>query len=316
MLADWESVSSYSESKDAQILFNSAYLVYQLKLAVRTATALGETDDAETYAATAQKISIGVHAAYYNAATETYVAHDNGNVSYQGFNVVALMAGLVPSAGGVEDAVLASLERQITVEKSGHLDTGLFNTYLMATLLSSPRGTAGKRRDDLLLTMATIPTYPGYGWLITQGLGTWPETWSIGSVAGGKSLIHGCMNGFGLWFPQGILGVRADPAFPGFSRFTVRPAFGINITQAEGKVATPRGAVGVAWTTPSATAATLKLVVPFNTIATVWLPAKAAGAVSEGGKPATSSATFVRQDGADTVWEVGSGDYAFSFVTP
>ena len=312
MLADWQSVSSYAESPDAQILFNSAYLVYQLKLAVRTATALGEMDDAMTFAATAQKISMGVHATYYDAAKKTYFARENGNVSYQGFNVVALMAGLVPSAGGVEDDVLATLEHQITVEKSGHLDTGLFNTYLMATLLSSPRGSARKRHDDLLLTMATIPTYPGYGWLITQGLGTWPETWKIGAVAGGKSLIHGCMNGFGLWFPQGILGVRADPDFPGFSRFTVRPAFSINIMHAEGKVATPRGAVSVSWTTPSATATTLKLVVPFNSIATVWLPATAASAVSEGGKPATSSATFMRQDGADTVWEVGSGEYAFA----
>ena len=95
----------------------------------------------------------------------------------------------------------------------------------------------------------------------------------------------------------------------------MRPAFGINITPAEGKVATPHGAVSVSWTTPSATATTLKLVVPFNTVATVWLPATAASAVSEGGKPATSSATFVRQDGADTVWEVGSGEYAFATVT-
>jgi alpha-L-rhamnosidase len=316
MLADWQSVSSYAEIEDAQILFNSAYLVYQLKLAARTATALGETDDAKTYASTAQTISAGVHATYYDAASKSYFARNgHANVSYQGFNVVALMAGLVPSAGGVEDDVLAMLEHQITVEKSGHLDTGLFNTYLMATLLSSPRGSAQKRRDDLLLTMATTPTYPGYGWLVTQGLGTWPETWKIGSVAGGASLIHGCMNGFGLWFPQGILGVRADPDFPGFSRFAVRPAFGINITQAEGKVATPHGAVSVSWTTPSATATTLKLVVPFNTVATVWLPATAASAVSEGGKPATSSATFVRQDGADTVWEVGSGEYAFATVT-
>ena len=162
MLADWQSVSPYAESPDAQILFNSAYLVYQLKLAVRTATALGETDDATTFAATAQKISMGVHATYYDAANKSYsVRNVNENVSYQGFNVVALMAGLVPSAGGVEDDVLETLEHQITVEKSGHLDTGLFNTYLMATLLSSPRGSAQKRRDDLLLTMATIPTYPG-----------------------------------------------------------------------------------------------------------------------------------------------------------
>ena len=71
----------------------------------------------------------------------------------------------------------------------------------------------------------------------------------------------------------------------------------ISITQAEGKVATPRGAVSISWTTPSATATTMKLVAPFNSIAAVWLPATAASAVSAEGKPATSSATFVRGHG-------------------
>ena len=36
---------------------------------------------------------------------------------------------------------------------------------------------AGPRRNDLLLQIATVTTYPGYGYHIEQGCTTWPETW-------------------------------------------------------------------------------------------------------------------------------------------
>ena len=55
----------------------------------------------------------------------------------------------------------------------------------------------------------------------------------------------------------------------------------------------------------------LNLTVPFNTVLQVWIPAVSAAHVTEGGALASVAAHFLRQDGEDTVWAVGSGRYCF-----
>lgn len=59
---------------------------------------------------------------------------------------------------------------------------------------------------------------------------------------------------------------------------------------------------------------TLGLTIPANALATVWIPAAAAADVMEGGVPAAQApgVAFLRQAGAETVWAVGSGVYAFT----
>ena len=55
------------------------------------------------------------------------------------------------------------------------------------------------------------------------------------------------------------------------------------------------------------------MTIPANTTATVYVPAKDAAAVTEGGKPAGEAAgvKFVRMEGGCAVYEVGSGEYRF-----
>lgn len=310
-LGDWQTPHG-CESAPRNVLFNNAFFVHQLGLAGEVAAAVGApANDTAAYASWAATVGAAVHDTYYDSSAASY-AVDGGSV--QGDNVVCLMAGLVPDAA--VDGVLASLEHQITVEKQGHLDTGTFNTWLMAKLLAAPAGTAPaarKRRDALLLQMAVNPTAPGYGYLVSElGLSTWPEKWSAGSVAGGASLLHGTLNGFGLWFPQGLLGVQPTGT-PG--RVDVFPAYEAGLGRASGAVATPLGAVSVSWQAAVGTAGiALNLTVPFNTVATVRIPAKSAAAVTEGSGAAAVAATFLRQEGADTVWLVGSGSYRFRSV--
>jgi alpha-L-rhamnosidase len=58
---------------------------------------------------------------------------------------------------------------------------------------------------------------------------------------------------------------------------------------------------------------TLRAVVPANTRATIYVPAKAAETVTESGKPAAKSegVRFLRMEGDAAVYEVGSGAYEF-----
>ena len=74
---------------------------------------------------------------------------------------------------------------------------------------SSGSGSSGGSGNALLFTMAMQPEWPSYASLVTSaGLTTWPETWGVTSVAGAVSRMHGTLNGLGLWFTQGVLGVQ------------------------------------------------------------------------------------------------------------
>ncbi len=58
---------------------------------------------------------------------------------------------------------------------------------------------------------------------------------------------------------------------------------------------------------------TVEVTIPANTTATVYVPAKDAGSVSESGKPAAKAAgvKFLRMENAAAVYAVGSGTYRF-----
>lgn len=312
-LGDWQSPHGCGSSADSS-LYNNAYFVYVLKLGAKVARIVGApAEDVARFAAAAAAIGTITHSSFYDSSKKRYAAGGN---SYQGHQVLPLVAGLVPET--LVSTVLASLVDQIVVEKQNHVDTGLHTTYFMAKLLSTP----AVARDDLLLAMATNPTAPSYAWLVLQNLTTWPETWSIKPVAGAASLMHGTLNGFSLWFPQSLVGVRADHDDPGFQAFTIQPAYASGIHAANGTAATPYGPVAVQWTiAPEGVESgsfqkevfTLALSIPFNTVAKVWIPARSERDVMEGGKPASQQqCTFLRQDGGNTVWQLGAGTYSFA----
>lgn len=327
---DWETPHGSEDSGTPEsILFNNCYLVYILKLTAQVATILGDGNVAANYTAAAAAIGAATHRAFYNASSTTYLD------SRQTHLLMPLVSGLVPSS--LEDSVKGALEREITVTQSGHLDTGLHGTYFLTRYLTS----LAVERDDLLFLMSNQTTFPSYGWLLSQNYTTWPEEWP-----GSGSRMHGCFNGIGLWFQQGLLGVRLDltgqaTAVP----LTVKPAYCVgDVTWARGSTATPYGLLSNEWTcanktatsspssdfssravvahsdgsgaAPSTTACvTHSLVIPGNAQVTLWIPSASPTEVYESGGPALSApgVCLIRQEGRLwSVWSVGSGSYNFS----
>jgi alpha-L-rhamnosidase len=74
-----------------------------------------------------------------------------------------------------------------------------------------------------------------------------------------------------------------------------------------------RGRISSHWT-QTANSFLLKVSIPANTTATVFIPAKPGALTTEGGKPASASkgVNFLRHDNGRAVFAVGSGDYEFS----
>ena len=88
------------------------------------------------------------------------------------------------------------------------------------------------------------------------------------------------------------------------------PATGL--TSARGSYQSVHGKIESEWTYSDGQF-TLRAVIPANTRATVYVPAKAAETVTESGKPAAQAegVRFLRMERDAAVYEVGSGTYEF-----
>jgi len=276
------------------LFFNNCYRFWTVRRMARIAELLGRAEDAARYGEQAEAIRRIVHEEFYDPETATYA---NGEQPYLAF---PLLAGLTPPE--LVPAVMAELEREILVEKSGHVDSGIHGTYFLLKHLAE----AG--RHDLIHEMVSKTDYPSWGHMLEQGATTIWEQWD-----GVHSLCHSSFLSVGAWFTRGVVGIRPDPLHPGYEHFFVAPALVGDLSWAKASFDSIRGPIASSWEVRG-DAVILKVEVPPNTRATVSVPADDAGGVTEGGGPAgeAEGVRFLRAEAGAAVYEVGSGSYAFA----
>ena len=71
----------------------------------------------------------------------------------------------------------------------------------------------------------------------------------VGSKVGTRSLNHPMQGGFDAWFYQGVLGINADPAEPGFHHVILRPQMTRELRWAKGGYEGPYGRIVSDWRT-------------------------------------------------------------------
>jgi alpha-L-rhamnosidase len=162
-------------------------------------------------------------------------------------------------------------------------------------------------RNDLIYTMATQKTYPGWGCMLEQGATTVWEEWN-----GNNSRLHSTLMAIGNWFSEGVGGVRPDPEHPGYKRFLLQPGIVGEVNWARNSFNSPYGQIRSEWRYESGRFK-LDLQVPPNSSALVSLPARSAEAIREQGRPLAKSAgvRFVQMAGERAVLECASGHYRF-----
>jgi alpha-L-rhamnosidase len=154
--------------------------------------------------------------------------------------------------------------------------------------------------------------FPSYGYMIRNGATTIWEEWD-----GDNSQIHNTMISVGLWFIEGLGGIRYDERAPGFKHFIAAPGIESGLKKVDASLTTGYGKIVSAWRVEG-DALTWDLTVPANTTATVTLPATALEMVRESGKPATSQPGIARPTAANGLFrcEVASGTYHFTSKSP
>jgi len=316
-LGDW-----YSVEDTPLALINTPAHVHYADVVSRTAAMLGETDEAQKYAAVAARLRQALNQKLLDPATGIYgqpgwvVVHGKhvllpksleqlhsvwwtgDRPCTQGGQVMALAMDVPPKEvrGQVEQALLKEIEAH-----HGRLSTGFVATPYLLRVLRDLAPEAGWK-------MTTTEEFPS--WLsMTRGSGSdvMKETWN-----GGAALMPSLGGNIAAWNMESLAGIRPDPEGPGFKKTIIKPNMVGDLQWVNAHHDSPYGRILSNWKREGGKIS-MDVTIPANTTATVFVPAKDAAGVTESGKPAgeTEGVKFLRMENNAAVYAVGSGTYQF-----
>jgi alpha-L-rhamnosidase len=167
-------------------------------------------------------------------------------------------------------------------------------------------------RPDVAWTIATQTTRPSWGYMLSKGATTIWERWDCDTRDPGmnsEALLMQAGN-MDAWLYQTLAGIR--PAVPGFKKIIIKPEVVGDLTWVKAHYDSVHGRISSEWH-QSAGRFDLRVTIPANTTAEVYVPAKTVANMSEGGQPAVQATggKFLRMENDAAVFEVASGKYEF-----
>lgn len=253
--------------------------------------------EAAAYAERAEHIRRAFNEAFFNEETGSYATGS------QTANAMPYVLGMVPE--GREDEVFAALVKALEANDYGVTAGDVGHRYLLRAL-------AKGGRPDLVYAMHHRTDRPGYGWQIVHGKTSLTEAWD-----GGSSQNHFMLGHIMEWFYRHLVGIAPDPEQPGFKNIIIKPQPVRELEWAEASYESVRGPISVRWEREN-DRFDLRVSVPANATATVFVPATDVDEVSERGRPIADreNITFLRQEDGHAVFSVASGDYHFNTKDP
>ncbi|MEP7256899.1 MAG: family 78 glycoside hydrolase catalytic domain [Flavitalea sp.] len=285
-ISDHEALDPKPEALSA-----SAFYYHHVLLGAEFAGILGKTEDAIKYAAQAKNIREAITAKYMVPGTGRF---DNATESAQ---IFALYYGLSTEKENSKKRLMDEFERH-----DWHLSTGIFTTKMLFDVLSH------EEMNDKAYRIANQRTFPGWGHMIDNGATTLWETWAFPEEDASRN--HPMFGSILEWFYASLLGIR--PAAPGFEKITIRPQPAGDLTWAKGSYLSVKGKISSEWKIDN-NQFHLKVEIPANTSALVYIRSKENNPVTESGRPIGNEGMLklLRYEKGYAVVEVGSGSYSF-----
>jgi hypothetical protein len=264
------------------------------RVMAQIARAIGQDGDVRRHEDLAVAIGAAFNAKFFHAETGSYAT---GSQTAQ---AMPLVLGLVPD--GQRERVLAVLLKDIAERGNAVTAGDVGYRYLLRAL-------ADNGHSDVIHAMNNQSERPGYGYQLARGATSLTEAWDANPSSSQNHFMLGQIN---EWFYQDLAGLGVDPTSPGFKNTVVRPQPVAGITWAEASHESPYGLIQVRWEWRHGKFI-LQVTVPANATATVFVPARESGTVTESGRPVAQveGVKFLRRDGDRDVLAIGSGSYAF-----
>jgi alpha-L-rhamnosidase len=295
--------SDYPGATTDKDLLATCYFYHSTNLLRKTAKILGKEADVKDYSQLLGKIK--------DAFAKEYITPNGRMVSNtQTAYVVALSFGLVPD----EMEAVAAKRLADDVNAFEHLTTGFLGTPDLCHILTK----YGYLKEAYMLLYRT--GYPSWLYPVTQGATTIWERWDgqkpdgTFQNPGMNSFNHYAYGAVGDWLYRKVAGIDIDPAAPGFKSIIIKPHPGGDMNNVSASHDSPYGKVSSAWEIKEGNI-TLKVNVPVNTSATVFVPSTG-NSLEMNGMPVPEM-NSLPAEGVDYDYvevKVGSGQY--TFVSP
>jgi len=194
-----------------------------------------------------------------------------------------------------------------------HLTTGFLGTPYLCHVLTR------FGYNDLAYKLLLQETYPSWLYPVKNGATTIWERWDgqkpDGSfqTPGMNSFNHYAYGAIGDWMYRIMTGIDTYEDAPGYKHSIIKPYIGGGFTSASASLDTYFGKLSSSWKVENAKLY-FDIEIPANTTATIYIPAKEAAAIFEGGKALSTikEIKVIRWEEGYLILEVGSGKYAFT----
>ncbi|MEG1586026.1 MAG: family 78 glycoside hydrolase catalytic domain [Bacteroidales bacterium] len=272
-LGDWYDYGDFRAgfSRNTPVpLVATAHYYQDILYVIEAARMLGNQYDVDFYTALATRVKDAFNKRFFNEQTAQY------GTGSQCSNALPLFLDMMPE--GTRAKVLDNLVSD--VHKHGdRLTTGdVGNRYLFQTL-------ARNGQNELMYKMHNHQEAPGYGFQLLFGATTLTEQWDPRQ---GASWNHFMMGQIDEWFFSSLAGINNRKGEAGFRRLEIRPQVVGDLNRVQSSFETLYGIVSVQWQVDADRNFRMKVKVPANCTADIYLP------------------------GEDNAQPVGSGEHLFT----
>ncbi|MFT3751632.1 MAG: family 78 glycoside hydrolase catalytic domain [Paludibacter sp.] len=274
----------------------TAIFFYDNQIMSQIASVLGYKEDAMFYEKRAESVRQSFNKAFFNPEKGIYATGSNTTCA------MPLFLNMVDEKDRktLTDSLVSDIRRRGNAFTSGEVGY----RFLLGAL-------AQEGYSDLIYAMNNQTDKPGYGYQIKKGATSLTEKWDagVGSFGSQNHFMSGQIN---EWFFHDLLGIGVAADGAGFRKSIIKPMPVGDLKWVKGSYETASGTIRVEWRRENGIF-DLKLNIPANTSATVYIPAKTEKMVTENGIRAAKSngVKFLRMEKGLTVYAVGSGEYHF-----
>ncbi|MEJ1239468.1 family 78 glycoside hydrolase catalytic domain [Chryseolinea sp. T2] len=282
-LYHWDIGDHETLDPKAEAFSACAFYYHHALLAAEFAGILDKADDSVKYAKLAHDIRERIITKYHVPGTGRF---DNATQSAQ---VFALWYGLTPEKEKTIDVLKQEFERH-----NWHVASGIFGVKMMFDVLRE------LDKNDWAYAVANHRDYPSWGYMLENGATTLWESYQYPDNAGSQN--HPMFGSIDEWFYRSILGINA--AAPGFRKIVIKPQPVADLQWAQGSYRSVYGPIATEWKKDNGKFE-MKVTIPVNTEAEVWVPSNG-GLRESNGVPIGES----HKQGTYEVVRLGSGSYS------
>ena len=261
----------------------TAFYFENVNVMAHAAALLGKADDAKMFSELAEKIRGAFNENFYNVTNHSYATGS------QCANAIPLVFGICENSNRA--AVVESIVQDVRAHNTANTAGDVGYRYVLRAL-------ADGGRSDVIFDINNQTNKPGYGMQLAKGKTSLTEAWD-----GGSSQNHFMLGQIQEWFYHDLAGIQSGGV--GFKKIIIAPRPVGDVTRVKASYNSIRGKIISDWKCAGGKFI-LKVTIPANTTAEIFVPAKSADAVKR-----NSAATFLRMENNCAVFATGSGEFVF-----